>query len=302
MHPLLRQADEMLVAPVGWADIRPGDIVTFRLDDRFPTYRVVRQHPGRLVLRGDNWPGREFHAWPEDVLGRAIARRRDGVWLSPDDPAWRRLHFLALARYRATLVRRRLRDCARGPYVALRRLVGRSRPWVRVDVDEVGAGGIRAVVHAARAATPAARLEVRLRSRELEPTLAAELVGLPVARVVVTVAPTDAGPRTLEGITAVVVLRRKRGARIPATWIEYPLDLSSYDALVPVVRAAAAAGVDELALTGPGLDQVVASDGGARLKQAVKLAEAFRIGLGRVQSTRANESHVESDRIAEILS
>ena len=302
MHPLLREADEVLVAPVGWADIRPGDVVTFRLDDRFPTYRVVRRDSGRLVLRGDNWPDREFHVWPEDILGRAIARRRDGVWLSRDEPAWRGLRFLALARYRAGLVRQRLRAWARAPYVALRRLAGSSQPWVRVDVDEVDSSGVLAAVREARVAAPTARLDVRLRSGALTPAVAAELIGLRVARVVVTAAPADAGLRALEGAAAMTALRRERGARAPVVRIELPLDLSSYDALVPVVRAAAAAGADELALSGLGFDEVVASDDGARLKRAVKLAEAFQIGLGRPTSARADEPRSGLDRVAEILS
>jgi hypothetical protein len=292
MYPFLREADEVLVAPVGWADIRPGDVVTFRLDDRFPTYRVVRRDSGRLVLRGDNWPDREFHVWPEDVLGRAIARRRDGVWLSRDEAAWRGLRFLALARYRAALVRRRLRARARGPYAALRRLAGSSPPWVRVEADKVDPGGVLAAVREARLSAPTARLDVRLRSDGLTPAVAAELMSLGVARVVVTLAPPDAGPSALEGVAGMAALRRQREARVPLMRIEYRLDPASCDSLVLVVRAAAAAGVDELLLTGQSLEGVVARGGGARLKQAVKLAEAHQIALGRPGL----------DRIAEILS
>lgn len=276
--------------------------MTFRLDDCFPTYRVVRCDPGRLVLRGDSWPEREFHAWPEDVLGRAIARRRDGVWLSRDDPAWRRLRLLALGRYRAALVRRQLRCAARGPYAVLRRMVTGSVSWVCVDATDPGSSDVLAAVREARTTGPAVRLDVRMRAVDLTPAIAAELASPEVSRVVVTVAATDEGPRALQGAAALSAHRRARGTRMPVIRIEYSLDPSSYGRLVPVVREAAAAGVEELALTGPGFDKVVASDGGARLKQAVKLAEAFRIGLGRVTPGQADGPRLGPDHLAEILS
>ena len=68
MEPLLRDGDELAVEPVRWADIRVGDILTYRLDDRYPTLRVVRRFPGRLVLRGDNWPFADFDVDRKSVV------------------------------------------------------------------------------------------------------------------------------------------------------------------------------------------------------------------------------------------
>lgn len=99
MRPLLVEGDEVVVEPVSWSAIRLGDIVTYRYLDRFPTRRVVRKNDAGLDLWCDNWPERSFAAPREDVLGRAIARRRDGVWLASSDREWRRARTRALARY-----------------------------------------------------------------------------------------------------------------------------------------------------------------------------------------------------------
>lgn len=99
MRPLLVEGDEVVVEPVTWNRIRIGDIITYRCLDRFPTRRVVRKRTDRLDLWCDNWPERSFTAAREDVLGRAIARRHDGVWLSASGREWRRARTRALVRY-----------------------------------------------------------------------------------------------------------------------------------------------------------------------------------------------------------
>jgi len=99
MRPLLVEGDEVVVEPVTWNRIRIGDIITYRYLDRFPTRRVVRKRADRLELWCDNWPDRSFTAPREDVLGRAIARRREGVWLSARGREWRRARNRALVRY-----------------------------------------------------------------------------------------------------------------------------------------------------------------------------------------------------------
>lgn len=102
MEPFLVDGDDLEVEPVAWESIRAGDIVTYRLDERFPTFRVVRVLPSKLILRGDNWPFADFEAWPEDVLGRVTARVRGGARLRAGDAEWR-------WRTRAMLVDDRLR-------------------------------------------------------------------------------------------------------------------------------------------------------------------------------------------------
>ena len=99
MRPLLIEGDEVVVEPVEWDRIRLGDIVTYRYRDRFPTRRVIRKTATGLELWCDNWPDRSFTAARGDVLGRAIARRRDGVWLTVRDGEWARARRTALRRY-----------------------------------------------------------------------------------------------------------------------------------------------------------------------------------------------------------
>lgn len=121
MWPLLHEGDRVILEPVTPAEIRLGDIVTYRYLDRYPTRRVVRVRPDRLTLWCDNWPTRRYSAAPGDVLARVLARDRDGERLGVDDPGWRKQRTRAARRYR--LVRWRLD--ARGAGRALRRFVRR---------------------------------------------------------------------------------------------------------------------------------------------------------------------------------
>ena len=114
MRPFLRDGDELIVTPVQAEDIRPGDIVTYRFEDKFPTRRVVARTSTRLWLRADNWPGLEDEVVPPDVLGRVVARQRRGVVVR--DNAWRWVLWtqLILARYRARRTLAPLRRWWRG--------------------------------------------------------------------------------------------------------------------------------------------------------------------------------------------
>jgi hypothetical protein len=129
MRPLLVEGDEVVVEAVEWDRIRLGDIVTYRYLDRFPTRRVIRKSDTGLDLWCDNWPDRFFTAGRADVLGRAIARRRDGVWLTVRDGEWARARRTALRRYLQLVVFPPLYLRARGlAGSVLRRLGLRRRP------------------------------------------------------------------------------------------------------------------------------------------------------------------------------
>ena len=86
-----------VISPTRFEDVRRGDIVTFRREDKFPTYRVVRLGPSSLTLQGDNWPEAEFEAQARDVLGKAVARERHGGRLTDRSWSWRLVGFLRLA-------------------------------------------------------------------------------------------------------------------------------------------------------------------------------------------------------------
>lgn len=100
MSPLLQDGDELVVAPARWEDIRPGDLVTYRLRDLYPTFRVIRTRGEMMQLIGDNWPWSSFRAWREDLIGKVIARRRGGQTLDEDSWRWRAQTLRMLMRHR----------------------------------------------------------------------------------------------------------------------------------------------------------------------------------------------------------
>jgi hypothetical protein len=99
MRPFLGEGDEVVVTPVAFEDIRIGDVVTYRYRDRFPTRRLMRRLPDRLVMWCENWPNRYFETRREDVLGLATARKRDGQWITARDSEWRAARRSALVKY-----------------------------------------------------------------------------------------------------------------------------------------------------------------------------------------------------------
>lgn len=127
MRPLLIEGDEVVVEPVEWDRIRVGDIITYRYLDRFPTRRVIRKSDTGLDLWCDNWPDRAFTASRGDVLGRAIARRRNGVWVTARDGEWARARRTALRRYLQLVVFPPLYLRVRGMAGAVLRKLGLRR-------------------------------------------------------------------------------------------------------------------------------------------------------------------------------
>jgi hypothetical protein len=117
MHPFLVEGDEVVVTPVAWRDIHIGDVVTYRFEDKFPTRRVVWKTSAGLRLWCENWPERRFDAARADVLGRAVARKRGGEWITPRQREWRAARRAALVSYLRWVI---LPSWARAP----RRLAG----------------------------------------------------------------------------------------------------------------------------------------------------------------------------------
>ncbi len=112
MLPFLRDGDELIVVPVPWDAIRPGDIVTYRLAEKFPTYRVRKKLRDGLVLKPDNWTA-PVRVPREDVLGRVVERRRHGEVLRHTDPGWRAIARRVRWRDRLLGMRASLRSLAR---------------------------------------------------------------------------------------------------------------------------------------------------------------------------------------------
>jgi hypothetical protein len=105
MRPFLVEGDEVIVKPVAFRDIRIGDVVTYRFRDRFPTRRVVRTHDRGLDLWCDNWPDLRFSCARDDVLGRAVARGRDGLWVERGGHEWEAARRRAMRAWRGIAAR-----------------------------------------------------------------------------------------------------------------------------------------------------------------------------------------------------
>ena len=102
MKPFLIEGDEAIVRPVNAASIKVGDIVTYWDDDKFPTRRIVKLSKDRTILhiKGDNLIWKEFDIPYTDVLGKVIARKRGGKWISQKRYSWHLYRIRALVRYR----------------------------------------------------------------------------------------------------------------------------------------------------------------------------------------------------------
>ena len=124
MRPFLVEGDAIVVAPVEWAQIRIGDVVTYRVEEKFPTRRVVRRSRNGLHLWCENWPERQFFAAREDVLGRAVARKRGDAWITCRDPEWTAARRAALAAYWRRYVIPVSVDAARRAALKLARVAG----------------------------------------------------------------------------------------------------------------------------------------------------------------------------------
>jgi hypothetical protein len=123
MRPFLGEGDEVVVVPVALTDIRRGDVVTYRLGEKFPTRRFVRRLPDRLVMWCENWPDRLYETQPGDILGLAVARKRNGQWISHRDPEWKAARRSALFKYWRVVTLPRA-------YGQTRALAGRFLRWV----------------------------------------------------------------------------------------------------------------------------------------------------------------------------
>jgi len=92
MLPLLREGDEVETEPVRAEQLRTGDVVTYRFEDKFPTRRVIAvDHERRtLLIMGDSIVSRREFVVPfDDVLARVVRRSRRGTWMTRDSLVWR---------------------------------------------------------------------------------------------------------------------------------------------------------------------------------------------------------------------
>ncbi len=105
MLPFLQEGDLVVVRPVAWRDLRLGDVVTYRHEDKFPTRRIARIWGDWLTLRCDSWKNVEYYVQADDFLGRAEARFRDGHWITAKDLEWRYATLRSMIRACVPIVR-----------------------------------------------------------------------------------------------------------------------------------------------------------------------------------------------------
>jgi hypothetical protein len=128
MRPFLVEGDAVVVAEVEWDDIRIGDVITYRVQDKFPTRRVVRRSKHGLHLWCENWRERQFYVAREDVLGRAVARKRGDVRITHRDAEWTAARRAALSAYWCRFALPLSVDLARRALAKALRLAGLRRP------------------------------------------------------------------------------------------------------------------------------------------------------------------------------
>lgn len=124
MDPLLFEGDRVVVEAVDVGDIVVGDVICYRHDDKYPARRVVARGADHFVLWCDAWPQLQFRADFESVLGRVVARTRNGHELAATSPEWLGRRDRALVTYRRARIGIEARRVARG-------LHRRLPPWGR---------------------------------------------------------------------------------------------------------------------------------------------------------------------------
>ena len=102
MMPFLREADELIVTAIDVSEIKPGDIVTYLDDDKFPTRRVIRNLKTKksFLIQGDSIPKRRSVVPYNLVIGKAVARKRKGKWIYSHRLRWRWAKFRVMKRER----------------------------------------------------------------------------------------------------------------------------------------------------------------------------------------------------------
>ncbi len=94
MWPVIPDGSEVEVTPCAADALRVGDLGAYARGDTVVVHRLVGRRDGALRFRGDSLGRDDAPVLPEDVLGRAVVRRRAPLrWSRP-----RRAKLLGAAR------------------------------------------------------------------------------------------------------------------------------------------------------------------------------------------------------------
>lgn len=125
MLPLLVEGDLVTVEAVEGPDVRVGDVVTYRYEEKFPTRRVIRIDTDERILHifGDAVDG-HYRVDFDDVLARVVSRRRGERVLRADSWRWR--YYAYRGRIRAWLIEHRISGRIRWKLRQVRSLFARA--------------------------------------------------------------------------------------------------------------------------------------------------------------------------------
>jgi len=96
MAPSIKKGDLLVVKPIGFEEVRIGEIVAFRKEESqsvLTTHRVVARGKdegrGYLMTQGDRNIYRDLPLSPQDVLGKVVGIERKGQLISLETPSYR---------------------------------------------------------------------------------------------------------------------------------------------------------------------------------------------------------------------
>jgi signal peptidase I len=127
MLPSLRPGDEIQVQSIPLSEIKMGDVVAYRRDERLFVHRVIGTDAlGRLVTRGDTLPQADAPVSESELLGSIVAVSRDGERVE---------HRRSLAGRTAAAIFQRSRFCA-ALFVKLACVSPRLQAWEHVRLTD----------------------------------------------------------------------------------------------------------------------------------------------------------------------
>lgn len=88
MSPFIRDGDILKVKPVEISEIKLGDVIFYRTENRIVAHRVIKKVSGKdkafLVTKGDSSPNSDEPLHAENLLGKVVTLERNGLSLRLD--------------------------------------------------------------------------------------------------------------------------------------------------------------------------------------------------------------------------
>lgn len=132
MHPFIRDGDILKVKPVEVSEIKLGDVVFYRTERRIVAHRVIKKtfNNGKafLVTKGDSSPSSDNPVYPEDLLGKVVTVKRNGLSLRLDGRLSRLINLLWV---KISPFSRHIYPPARELRRNIRRILGRPLPYIQ---------------------------------------------------------------------------------------------------------------------------------------------------------------------------